>query len=155
MWLEKIFTMRFAAVLISILLIVNGTLALALGAYTTYEAVLTFIGLKDGKAGVDIIEAVDIYLFALVIFLLAGGIYKLFAGNENTFRNNPVLFKLNSFTELKVLLWETLLLTLTIYGTLEFFITKSGELQLELLIIPGCVLILAAALKLVKKPRKD
>ena len=100
------------------------------------------------------IEAVDTYLFAMVILILGGGIYKLFVGNQNTFSKSTVLSKINTFAELKVLLWETLLLTLTVWCALDFFLTEPEDLHIEMLILPASVLILAAALRLVRGPGK-
>lgn len=150
MWLEKLFRMRYTAMFISGLIMLIGLLATFLGAHKTYKAALYLFGIEEGKVGVTIIEAVDTGLFALVILILGAGIFKLFVGDENTFSNNPVLSRITSFVALKILLWEALLLTLTVWCALEFFITEPNDLHVEQLIIPASVLILAAALRLVK-----
>jgi phosphate starvation-inducible membrane PsiE len=49
---------------------------------------------------------------------------------------------------LKVLLWETILVTLVIY-CLQILLTHK-ELSLELLILPGAILLLAVALFFVR-----
>jgi uncharacterized membrane protein YqhA len=154
MILERLFKLKIPAILISGLILFLGLLALAVGVYKTYEAVLFIFQIKEGKPGVTLIEALDIYLVALVILILGGGIFKLFVGNEDTFKEIPVLANIRSFIELKILLWETLLLMLTIWATLDFAITEPAELHFEYLILPGSVLILAAALRLVKGHQK-
>ena len=154
---EKLFTLKIPAILISGLITLIGLLAILQGAFKTYEALLYLLGIHEGKPGITIIEAVDTYLFALVILILGGGIFKLFVGDENTFKNNPVLSKITSFVALKVLLWEALLLTLTVWAALEFFISEPEDLRFELLILPASVLILAVALRLLTgqhKPEK-
>lgn len=148
--MEKIFRLKYPAIVISGLILLIGLLAILQGGYKTYKAALYLLGIENGKAGVAIIEAVDTYLFSLVILILGGGIFKLFVGDSDTFSSNPVLSRITSFVALKILLWETLLLTLTVWCALEFFITEPDELHIRQLIIPASVLILAAALKLIK-----
>ena len=125
-------------------------LAIILGARKLIEAILIISGYHEGRPGVYIIESVDAFLFALVIFILAGGIFKLFVGNENTLKDNIVFSRIHSFLDLKVLLWETLLLTLTVWCSLDFFL-KPEELSFELLILPASIVLLALALKLMKR----
>ena len=154
MSIAKLLGMKIPAPLISSLIILLGIMALGLGVYRTYEAALILLQIEEGLAGVTLIEALDVYLVALVILILGGGIFKLFVGDENTFKAIPVLASISSFKELKILLWETLLLMLTIWATLDFAIDEPEQLQFELLIIPLSVLILAVALRLVREPHK-
>lgn len=148
--IERLFNLKIPAIFISVILMVIGILAIIQGAHFTYEGALYLLGVEKGKAGATMIEAVDTYLFAMVIMILGAGIFKLFAGNENTFKKSAVLSKINTFAELKVLLWETLLLTLTVWCAMDFFLTEPEDMHLEQLILPASVLILAAALRLVK-----
>lgn len=55
--------------------------------------------------------------------------------------------------DLKVLLWETLLLTLTVWFSLNFFAHPENSTY-EHLILPVSILLLALALKLVKPESK-
>lgn len=120
--LERFFKVKYLALLVSTLLMISGILAIAIGAIRLVESVLQLLGIKEGKAGIHLIESVDTLLFSLVILVLAGGIFKLFVGNEHTFKESAIFSKLNSFMDLKVLLWETLLLTLTVWCALSFFV---------------------------------
>ncbi len=148
--IEVFFTTKYVALIVSTLLMVSGLLAVILGARKMIEAILIISGYHEGRPGVYIIESVDAFLFALVIFILAGGIFKLFVGNENTLKDNIVFSRIHSFLDLKVLLWETLLLTLTVWCSLDFFL-KPEELSFELLILPASIVLLALALKLMKR----
>ncbi len=112
--------------------------------------ILILLGKHEGSAGGSVMESIDTFLFALVILILAGGIFKLFVGNQNTFKESTVFSKVNNFKDLKVLLWETILLTLTVWCALGFFI-DSDQLSYEQLILPFTILLLALALSLVKK----
>lgn len=147
--LERFFKVKYLALLVSTLLMISGILAIAIGAIRLVESVLQLLGVHEGKPGIHLIESVDTLLFSLVILVLAGGIFKLFVGNEQTFKESAVFSKLNSFMDLKVLLWETLLLTLTVWCALSFFV-EPDSLRYEQLILPVSILLLALALKFIK-----
>lgn len=146
---ESFFRPRFLALIISFLLMISGIVATCLGTKKIVYAVLTFAGFHEGKPGVYLIESIDTFLFSLVIFILAGGIFKLFVGDKNTLSDSTVFSKINNFMDLKILLWETLLLTMTVWCSLGFFL-KPDKLSYELLILPVSILLLALALKFIK-----
>ena len=85
---------------------VCGTLAIIIGSKLSVESIVILIGLKEGQAGIHMIESVDTFLFALVILTLSGGIFKLFVGDENTLKDSIVFANINNFKDLKVLLWK-------------------------------------------------
>ena len=147
--LERFFSLKYVALFVSFLLMGCGIVAVILGAKRLVESILTLMGFHEGKAGIHMIESVDTFLFALVILILAGGIFKLFVGDENTLKNSIVFSEIKTFKDLKVLLWETLLLTLTVWCSLGFFL-KPTSLSYELLIFPVTIVLLALALKLMK-----
>lgn len=147
--LEKLFTIKYLALIVSFLLMVCGILAIISGGKKLVESIFIMIGLHEGKPGIHLIESVDTLLFALVILILSGGIFKLFVGNENTLKNNIVFSDIKNFKDLKVLLWETLLLTLTVWCSLDFFLNPE-HLSYELLIFPVTIVLLALALKLMR-----
>jgi hypothetical protein len=154
MWLEKLFSLKFAAMLIAILFMMIGLGGIGLGLVSVYHAFLVLIGRESGRVGVHLIESIDKLLFSLVIMILSAGIYKLFTGNKATYSNSLVLKGINSFKELKILLWETLLLTLTVWSSLGF-LTQTENFRLEQLILPGSILLLAIALYIVKGKNKE
>lgn len=152
--IEKIFRLKYTALLISILISITGIIAIVIGSIRLIEGILVITGYhEEGKAGIYLIEAVDTYLFALVILVLGGGIFKLFVGNKDTFKESAVLSKINTFMDLKSLLWETLLLTLTVWCALSFF-AEPDKMQYEQLILPVTILLLALALKFMKAAEK-
>ncbi len=148
---ETVFTLKYFALIISLMIMLSGFIAIVVGSMRLFEGIMQIIGLHegDGKPGIHLIEAVDTYLFSLVILVLGGGIFKLFVGNENTFKGSVVFSKIKTFMDLKVLLWETLLLTLTVWCALGFF-AHPKDLQYEQLILPVTIVLLALALKLMK-----
>jgi hypothetical protein len=148
---ETVFTLKYFALVISLMIMLSGFIAIVFGSMRLLEGIMQIIGLQEGddKPGIHIIEAVDTYLFSLVILVLGGGIFKLFVGNEYTFKGSVVFSKIKTFMDLKVLLWETLLLTLTVWCALGFF-AHPRDLQYEQLILPVTIVLLALALKLMK-----
>lgn len=151
--LERIFKVKYLALIVSILLMISGVLAIVLGAIRLVESILVMLGIHEGKAGIYLIESVDTLLFSLVILVLSGGIFKLFVGDENTLSENIVFSKIKTFMDLKVLLWETLLLTLTVWCALGFFINTESQ-NYEQLILPVSIVLLALALKFIKGEKK-
>ncbi len=148
---ETVFTLKYFALIISLMIMLSGFIAIVVGSMRLFEGIMQIIGLHEGdnKPGIHLIEAVDTYLFSLVILVLGGGIFKLFVGNENTFKGSVVFSKIKTFMDLKVLLWETLLLTLTVWCALGFF-AHPKDLQYEQLILPVTIVLLALALKLIR-----
>lgn len=154
MWLERLFSLKYTALVIATMLLITGLAGLAMGVLDVFHSLMILVGIEEGRVGIHVIEAVDKLLFALVLFILAAGIFKLFVGNKDTFSNTLVLKSINSFKELKVLLWETLLLTLTVWASLGFFV-DTDRVKPEQMILPGSILLLALALYLVKGGKKD
>jgi uncharacterized membrane protein YqhA len=147
--LEGLFSLKYLALIVSFLLMVCGILAIILGGVFLVESIAIMIGLHEGKPGINMIESVDTFLFALVILILSGGIFKLFVGDENTLKNSIVFANIKSFKDLKVLLWETILLTLTVWCSLAFFLSPE-KLYYEILIFPVTIVLLALALKFLR-----
>ena len=148
---ESVFSLKYFALIISLMIMLSGFIAVVVGTIRLFKSIMEITGLQqgDGRPGVHLIEAVDTYLFSLVILVLGGGIFKLFVGDEHTFGGSLVFSKIKTFMDLKVLLWETLLLTLTVWCALGFF-SHPGDLRYEQLILPVTIVLLALALKLMK-----
>ena len=148
---EPVFSLKYFALIISLLIMLSGFIAVIVGTIRLFKSIIQLAGLNhgDSRPGVHLIEAVDTYLFSLVILVLGGGIFKLFVGDENTFKGSVVFSKIKTFMDLKVLLWETLLLTLTVWCALGFF-AYPKDLRYEQLILPVTIVLLAFALKLIR-----
>jgi len=152
--LERIFQVKYLALIVSILLMISGVIAIVIGTIKLVESILQIPGIHKGETpGIALIESLDTLLFSVVILVLAGGIFKLFVGNENTFKKSAIFSRIITFMDLKVLLWETLLLTLTVWCALGFFLNK--DLRYEQLILPVSIVLLALALKLMKGKKHD
>jgi hypothetical protein len=76
------------------LIILSGFIAVIVGTIRLFKSIIQLIGLNhgDSRPGVHLIEAVDTYLFSLVILVLGGGIFKLFRQlktMQRTFKIKP------------------------------------------------------------------
>ena len=60
--LEGLFSLKYLALIVSFLLMVCGTIAIILGGVLLVESIVILIGLKEGKAGIHMIESVDTFL---------------------------------------------------------------------------------------------
>jgi predicted membrane channel-forming protein YqfA (hemolysin III family) len=65
----------------------------------------------------------------------------------------PPWLKIDSFKELKILLWETIIVTMVVF-TLTQIASLKNTLTLDVLILPGTVFILSISLYFVKKEDK-
>ncbi|NER08916.1 Uncharacterized protein family, UPF0114 [Muriicola jejuensis] len=149
MRIERMFRIRYLALVICILFLICGFISIGLGVKHIVLSILEVGKGAQGKPGIPLIEAVDTLLFSLVVLILCAGIFKLFVGFNNNIGEGPVIAEIKTFKDLKILLWETLLLTLTVWTALGFF-EHPNNLKFEQLILPISILLMAAALKLVK-----
>jgi len=140
--------MKYLTIFISALLFICGLFGLTLSVVKIIKAVTLSIQ-HQGHPGYYLVEAIDSILLSIVIFIMSGGIYKLFVGNENTFSESLVFSKLTSFKELKVMLWEALLLTLTVWCVLGFYFNPEDSISYEKLVVPATILMLALGLRFI------
>lgn len=104
---------------------------------------------------VSLLRSVDLFLIAIVFFVFSMGVLALFnARKEAVFPTNfPKWLEIRNFIQLKVILWEAILTTLVVSylaGLAEQ--RMQGEpLQLQHLIIPSAILLIAISLFFLKK----
>jgi uncharacterized membrane protein YqhA len=114
---------------------------------------------KDGldgneRPGVYLLEGLDLFLVSMVFLIFALGIIRIFTHYNTTEDENlPRWLRIKDFKELKVLLWETILVTLVVF-TFTRIISNKEVLQWNTLIIPSVVLILMLSLFLMKRSEK-
>jgi len=147
---------RYLAVVAVLFFILNGIALLALGAYKSfhaYQVMLAGMPWEPGKGpGIYIVESIDTFLVALVLFVLAVGLGELFlvSDDEKNALPIPSWMKVKSFLELKLLLWEAGL-TVLVVAFLGHAASQAEELHWEVLILPASILMLAVSLFIMKK----
>ncbi|MGH7680580.1 MAG: YqhA family protein [Candidatus Eiseniibacteriota bacterium] len=147
---------RFLAVVVVFLLSFHALALLAIGGARTYQAVQLFLQGPpwDGadRPGIHIAESVDALLFALVLLVLAIGTTTLFLGSSSGHESEPIpsWMRVKSLTDLKMLLWEGILLTLVVAAMTDIM-TNIRNLSVVNLILPGSILVLSVSYFLLKK----
>lgn len=107
-----------------------------------------FIPNETYNPGLYILKGLDAFMLAIIFIIFGLGIARLFLFNNASEDQIPSWLRFHEMKGLKVLLWETILVTLVIY-CLQILLTHK-ELSLELLILPGAILLLAVALFFVR-----
>ena len=89
----------------------------------------------------------------MVLLVLALGIAKLFLLDPRSEESAglPAWLQINSISELKVLLWETILTTLLILGLSSLTATAFAKPDWTMLVMPIAILTLALSLYFMKK----
>jgi uncharacterized membrane protein YqhA len=155
---------RIQKVLISIIAYFVLASGIALTGLAAYRFVMAFshMGSSDahnipGKMAIGLLHAVDLFLVAIVFYVLSIGMLILFTDADSGFPIKlPRWLHVESFVELKIILWEAILTALVvdyIAGLAEKKI-NGEELTIYNLILPGAVLLISLSLFFVKKEGK-
>jgi uncharacterized membrane protein YqhA len=154
---KHLLKMRYIAVVIVILAMLHSVAFLVMGArigFKAYPHVLG-IGTEPGPQGpgLELLHSLDFLFVSLVFMILALGIAKLFLLDPEASENVrlPGWLRIDSISELKVLLWETILTTLLIAGLSDLAISIFGAPDWNVLLTPLAILLLAVSLYFMRK----
>ncbi len=92
---------------------------------------------KDGHPGLYLLKGLDLFLVHY----------------DHIEDDLPSWLNIVNFKELKILLWETIIVTLVVF-TLTYIATLKNSLKPDALILPGVIFILSISLYFVKKEDK-
>ena len=151
---EHLLKVRYVAIVIVILAVLHGMAFLVLGAKLAIKAYVHILAGdgEQGHPGIELLHSLDFLFVSLVLLVLALGIAKLFllppATDESAL---PVWLRIQSISELKVLLWETVLTTLLIASLPVLVTGLFGQVSWSVMVIPAAVLVLALSLFFMKK----
>ncbi len=150
------FLLKFAAGTINAFVILLTVGIVTLGVIHTvdsfdqiYEYIVTHN--KDIHPGIAIIDTLDIFLIALVFLIFSIGISRLFIKHDNDEfdKSLPKWLRIESFTDLKVVLMEAIIATLFVFTVTVIVKEKTGP-SVEWLIVPGIILLLSISLRVLK-----
>lgn len=151
-------TLKIFIGLIAGLVFIAGIILTLLGGY---DLVMVFANLDTADQhhlanviAIGLLSVIDLFLIAVVFFVLALGISLLFSDPDKGFPLNlPEWLRVKNFMQLKVILWEAILTTLVIAFLTGIAGKKiNGEpVMIDSLIIPGGILMLALSLYFLKK----
>jgi len=144
--------------IIAVLVCIAGIILTGVGGY---DMVIVFVNTLDANEhhlgsliAIGLLSAIDLFLIAIVFFVLALGIMLLFADPEKEFPVNlPAWLRVKNFMQLKSILWEAILTTLVIAFLTGIARKKiNGEpVDTEMLILPAGILMIALSLYFLKK----
>ena len=149
--IETLLRIRHIYLIAVIFALLNSVFFLVAGAVKSVHGYQEFIALWSGHGdarspGLHLAEALDAFLLALVSLIFGLGILKTFVHYQVDEARLPSWLHIHDFKELKVLLWETILVTLVVFS-----ITFVSEVSLEMLILPGVILVLSLGLYFMKR----
>jgi len=152
---ERFMKVRYVAVVIVILALLHAVAFLAMG---THVAVLAYRHIFDegptfgSGPGLELLHSLDFMFISMVLLVLSLGIARLFLVSP-TFDDAklPGWLRIHSISELKVLLWETVLTTLLIVGLSDLTTALFTKLQWTAMVMPCAILVLSLSLYFMKK----
>ena len=158
--IETFLRVRWISAIAVVFSMVGATIMFVVGAVTTLRAIDIYLGGAEHKAfsdkaalktTIEMISSLDQFLLALVLFIFAYGIFRLFiAGEDETGARD--WFSINSVTDLKVKLLETIAILLAVIflkGTLD--LDEGQIIEWSTLVIPLAVGIFAISIWLIRR----
>jgi uncharacterized membrane protein YqhA len=150
---RKLLNVRYIILVAVGILFLNSVFFIVGGTIFSVKGYIEFI--KNGfipnetySPSLYILKGLDAFMLAIIFIIFGLGIARLFLFNNASEDEIPTWLRFHEMKGLKVLLWETILVTLVIY-CLQVLLTNK-ELSPELLILPGAILLLSVALFFVR-----
>jgi uncharacterized membrane protein YqhA len=150
---RKLLNIRYIISLAVGILFLNSAFFIVGGTIFSFKGYLEFakngfIPSESYNPALYILKGLDAFMLAIIFIIFGLGISRLFLFSDASEDQIPSWLRFHEMKGLKVLLWETILVTLVIY-CLQVLLTHK-ELSVDLLILPGAILILAVALFFVR-----
>ena len=151
--IEKLLSIRYIYLIAVFFTCLNSIVFLISGVIDSvhgYQALWQIIsGVEKIQPELFFVEALDKFLVAFVFLIFSIGITKFFIFTETTDKNLPGWLNITSFKELKILLWETILVSLVVF-TIATVVENRHHVTWEILFLPAVVLILSLSLYLMR-----
>ena len=155
---KHLLKVRYLVVVIVILAVLHAFAFLAMGTMTTVKAYRLLLGeaAEGGDAprpGLELLHSLDFLFVAMVLLVFALGTAKLFLLDPTAEESAhlPLWLQIKSISELKVLLWETILTTLLILALSGLTASVFAKADWTVLLMPIAILALALSLYFMKK----
>jgi len=150
---DKLLRIRYIFSIAVVFLLLSSLVFLIVGATQSLHGIIEFVSAgfvpnEEIRPGLHMLEGLDSFMISLVFFIFGLGIARLFIFDKAESKLIPGWLNIHNLKELKVLLWETILITLVILCLNSLI--KSPAASWELLVLPILILILSAALFLMR-----
>jgi uncharacterized membrane protein YqhA len=151
---HRLLKIRYLAVVIVFLSVLHALAFLVMGTRSAFKGYIHLFD-EDGQSrpGLDLLHSLDYEFVSLVLIVLALGIARLFLLDPGSAEvaHLPQWLRIDSISELKALLWETILTSLLIIGLSDLTEGIFGKLDWHVLLTPVAILLLALSLFFMKK----
>jgi uncharacterized membrane protein YqhA len=142
-----------SSMFIALIFIGLGVYAACLGVYGIFMGELHI----ETTPGLKLIESLDLFLIGFLFLIFSIGFSQLFVPKPSRFMTvidaiTPDWLKVKNFTELKLILWDTLLTTLVIKFVSDAFVAN-GVYNWQLTIVPIGILLISLSRFLIKKDK--
>lgn len=143
--------LRFTILIICVFTFLNALVFVGISVYHSIHAYdLVVSGRIDERPGVYLVESLDTFLLAIVFIIFAIGVGKLFVPENRLLKKIRISWlEPTDFSDLKTILWAAVLTTLVVlFATMV--VHHMNNLTWNLLILPVSILLIAAALKMMR-----
>lgn len=103
---------------------------------------------EEHRPGMYLLKGLELFLVSMVFMIFSLAILRLFIAYGEGDEHLPPWLKIHNFKELKLLLWETIIVTLVVFSLTKMASIES--LTWNALILPGIILMLTGGLFLMK-----
>lgn len=150
---HKFLQAKYILAIAVVFLLLNALVFVIAGSVQSIHGYIEFIefGFSPGEGkrpGIHLLEGLDMFMVAMVFLIFGLGIARLFIFDKMDNSQVPSWLNVHDIKGLKVLLWETILVTLVILCVTNLI--KSPMKSWEVLIFPLVILILTIALYLMR-----
>ena len=149
--LKRLLPLRFVFLVAVVITFANSIAFLYLGVRNAFHGyVILFEQNSQERPGLHFLESLDMFMVSLVFLVFGFGMVRIFTHYHNTGEQLPGWLQIKDFKELKILLWETVLVTLVVVSV-SVLIRQLENLTWQVLLIPGMILLLSVGLLVMKK----
>lgn len=143
--------LRTAVMVIGLVLVLDALVLVGRGLWMTFEAYHDqALHPEMDRPLLPALEAVDVFFMAIAFFIVAVGLVQLFIGDLPFLKDVSFAWmRVESYTQLKLLLWDTFLVTLLVLFLTRIFAAQT--LGWEQLVMPAAILMLTVSSFLLKK----
>lgn len=157
--LGQLLKIRYLAAVVVVISILHSLAFLFLGARIAIHAYHLMVSRvaagENVRPGLELLHSLDFLLIALVLLILGLGVAKLFLLPPSAVARRiyalPTWLNMETFSELKVLLWETILVALVVFALPTLSSDLAGRLEWSALILPAAITLMALGLFLMKR----
>jgi len=149
--LKRLLPLRFVFLIAVIVTFANSIAFLFIGIRSAWHGYVAIFDSHAGeRPGLMFLESLDMFMVSVVFLVFGFGMVRIFTHYHTTGEQLPGWLQIKDFKELKILLWETILVTLVVVSV-SVAIRQIEHPTWEVLIIPGMILLLSVSLFVMRK----